>query len=97
MADAMASNKTAPAARSLVRLIASSYSADTRSARASIAELTASNAKSNDNPFCRREMEQDTCRNRTYGSKTVYPCIVFPTDKQENAVKGILETSDTLA
>lgn len=44
IAAAMAKINTAPDARSLVRLMASSYSWVTRSAKASIAELTASAA-----------------------------------------------------
>lgn len=43
-AAAIAISKTAPAARSLVRLMASLYSGDTKSASASTAELTASAA-----------------------------------------------------
>ena len=43
-AAAIATKRTAPAAKSFVRLIASLYSGDTRSAKASMDELTASAA-----------------------------------------------------
>ena len=41
IAAAIAINNTAPAAKSFVRLIASLYSGETKSARASMDELTA--------------------------------------------------------
>ena len=44
IAAAIAINNTAPAAKSFVRLIASLYSGETKSARASMDELTASAA-----------------------------------------------------
>ena len=87
MAADMASISTAPAARSLVRLIASLYPGETRSAMASIDEFTASAAST-------VPMAKVTAIHSVVDMskrKTMYPCIVFTGNEQYYAVKGKLE------
>ena len=88
---------TAPAAKSFVCLIASSYSGDTLSHNASIAELTpsaASTAPIHKITAIHSKVESPNSppATITHGHRTVYPCIMFPADKPNYAPPRILET-----